>query len=510
MRSNFTGLIFILLLLFTAPVLAQQNTGIDTSKASYGGYVGAITVNGLNYQQIAFRGDIPIGKFGFGLDVQMLIDANGQIRKEDWDNWKAYLDKIYYIRYGRKSDPFYFRLGGLDYSYLGYSNIVNGYSNMTQYPAVKKYGGELSFYFTREDEENPGKGNKSFGMEIFGNDFKELTNTQKSMVFGSRIFFSPFWKFQIGATIAADLNEYASLPVFTTQRDLIGETNWAKLNTVFSNSQLLTNHIINSPIDTLQGTSIFNKNTARSQSAVWGLDFGIPLIEAELFKLDIYAHFSKIGFGKITAADTAHSQFDGGWGIALPGIRVVIGPNNFLTFTAEYRKASPHFLFGYYDYTYETERAVFVRSNVNGNEKVFTETKSQSLYDIKNAMNGIYVGMVFNFFGLVGVTANYQDLFAPDNQHLRSIKGELGIGQTLKKLIPLSEVKGYYYQDNVQDFKQWKTPNTIAGLTVGYNFKGAVVGLDYRWTFQDLDGSGKIDQPNETIKTIGFRTAVNF
>ena len=86
----------------------------------------------------------------------------------------------------------------------------------------------------------------------------------------------------------------------------------------------------------------------------------------------------------------------------------------------------------------------------------------------------------------------------------------MGIGESLKKILPVTEVKGYYVQNNVENFKDWRTPSTIVGLNIGYNFKGAVVGFDYRWSFRDLDGSGKIDQPNETFKTIGFRTAVNF
>jgi hypothetical protein len=48
------------------------------------------------------------------------------------------------------------------------------------------------------------------------------------------------------------------------------------------------------------------------------------------------------------------------------------------------------------------------------------------------------------------------------------------------------------------------------GFNIGYNYKGAIVGIDYRWTFQDMDGNGSIKGSDETIKTISFRTAVTF
>jgi hypothetical protein len=84
------------------------------------------------------------------------------------------------------------------------------------------------------------------------------------------------------------------------------------------------------------------------------------------------------------------------------------------------------------------------------------------------------------------------------------------MGETLKKMISFADVKGYYIQNNVQDFREWKSPSTVMGFNIGYNYKGAIVGIDYRWTFQDLNGDGLIRGSEEKIKTISFRTAVNF
>lgn len=113
-------------------------------------------------------------------------------------------------------------------------------------------------------------------------------------------------------------------------------------------------------------------------------------------------------------------------------------------------------------------------------------------------------------FGYIVGYAGYQDLIGSDKTHMRSLHGEVRMGETLKKMLHFADLKGYYIQNNVQDFRQWKTPSSLVGFNIGYNYKGAIVGIDYRWTFQDLDGNGIIKGNGETIKTISFRTAVSF
>ena len=164
-----------------------------------GAFVGATSLGGINYQQIGFRGDFPIGKFGFGLDVKVLLDATGKIRKEDWDQWQDYLDKVYYIRYGHRGDPFYIKTGGLDYSYLGYRNIINGYSNMLEYPTVKRYGLEMAV-----------QGDK-FGAELFLNDFKEFSMNKPSAVIGGRLTYKLLGDITLGVSAVTDLNQFNGL-----------------------------------------------------------------------------------------------------------------------------------------------------------------------------------------------------------------------------------------------------------------------------------------------------------
>jgi hypothetical protein len=483
--------------------------------------VGSVTIDGKTYQQFAVRADIPIGKFGFGLDAQFLFDENGQIRKDDWDEWQDYLDKIYYIRYGKKKDPLYIKVGGLDYSYMGYSNIINGYSNMIQYPARKRYGGEVSFYIPSGRR----NGKPLFGGELFFNDIKEVMvkdPASPGMVFGTRAFVRPLKYFEVGVSFAGDLNEYNSFldrdldgvpdlidsypkdRLLATEMDKVDINDWNFLLNTYSAyygtdrsgayNRLLAQGL--APADTTRMGDLFNLNNESSRMYAASFDLGIPIIEKESFKFDIYSHITKL-WGENTTY---------GWGAALPGVRFIVGSggiNNFLTFKAEYRRSSSQFLYGYFNNTYELERAKFV-----GRDQVVT--KQQSLLAITEGLNGIYASLEINLFNYVVGYASYQDLMGGSELHVRSIHGEVKMGEALKKIISFADVKGYYVQNNVQDFREWKTPSTLMGYTIGYNYKGAIMGMDYRWTFQDLDGDNLIRGKSEIVKTISFKTSISF
>lgn len=491
----------------------------DSSKFAGGAVIGSVTIDGKTYQQFALRADVPIGKFGFGVDLQLLFDEKGQIRKEDWDQWQDYMDKIYYIRYGKKNDPFYIRIGGLDYTYIGYANIVNGYSNMVQYPSRKRYGGELSFYIPSEKL----GGKPRLGAELFFNDVKEViveSPVKPAIVFGSRVYYRPIRHFELGVSLAGDLNEYNAF------QDKDGDGVPDAIDLYSSNKNWATemdkitvgewNHLLNDPYwgatradaynklvglglvpsDTSRMNDLFNLHNQSSKMYAASVDVGIPIIEKEKIKLDVYSHFTQLKGESRTY----------GWGAALPGVRLIVGAGNvntFLTFKAEYRRSSKEFLFGYFNNTYELERAQFLP-----NKKVIT--KQEQLMAIKDTYNGIYASAELNFFGYIATYASYQDLKGANSDHLRSLHGELRMGETLKKMIHFADVKGYYIQNNVQDFRELKTPSTIMGYTVGYNYKGAIMGIDYRWTFQDLNGNGLIRGSKEVFKTISFRTAVSF
>ena len=132
------------------------------------GSFGAATIDGKIYNQISFRPEITYKKLGVGLDVNIYIDANGEIYSKNWmfndfdSSFETIMDKIYYVRWGNRNDDFYFRVGSLPSITLGYGALVERYSNSLEYPQVKKLGLNLI------------AGNDKVKFEYIHSDFKSL------------------------------------------------------------------------------------------------------------------------------------------------------------------------------------------------------------------------------------------------------------------------------------------------------------------------------------------------
>lgn len=502
MRKIFLGAIIGIFLVFiNFSVYAQEEetssteeSTEDEEKEGIGGsaFIGGVTIDGKNYQQFGIRTDIPIFKIGLGVDIQLLLDENGEVRKEDWDEWTDYLDKLYYIRWGKKDDPLYFKFGGIDYTRIGFGNIVNGYSNMVQYPEIKRWGYEMSVY------------TQKFGVEIMLNNFKELFANQAGMLAAGRVSVIPIGKLEIGASFASDFNEYNGLSDFDGDNfpdaidaypdnaDFVTEYDFY-MDESNQNQVFVDQAVLYGLIDGTKKSDLVPYGSLSSMSYAYGVDIGYPIIETGNFDFTIYSHFTQLG------GDSLYGR-----GITLPGARIGLG--KMFTISAEYRKASHRFLYGYYNYTYELERAVFVQDPVTGMQSVVT--KQNRLAQVTESTNGFFAGVEINIQDLILGKLNYSDMIDSSSMHIRSIVGEL---ELTPKLLPKdAHAKAYYVQNNVENFQVWKTPSTIMGYTLEYDFNGVVLGFDYRFTFQDLDGNGLIEGTNETTKTFGLKTSIKF
>nr|MDA3886076.1 hypothetical protein [Candidatus Delongbacteria bacterium] len=464
------------------PTNNTEDTGVSGTAI-----IGGISIDGQNYQQIGFRFDVPIGKFGFGLDAQLLIDEEGNVRSEDWDELEDYIDKIYYVRWARKGDPFYIRLGGLDYTYLGYNIIVDGYSNMIEYPAYKRIGMELSF-----------EGEK-FGGEMLVNNYKELFTDKPGMLFGVRGFYKVWGDLAIGATYATDLNQFNGLrdnddDEYPNEIDRFPEDDkfatWFDYYLYYSdNDSNFANTAINvlPEADSIKKEDLEEFTNLEEQVTIWGVDIGYPIFKNDFMTIDIYGQFAQIQ--------------DYGWGYSAPGFRAKAGP---FILSAEYRHTDGEFLFGYFNPTYEMERATYFGG---------TFVTKEDMLELVPGLDGYFVGLHFNAWDWFSIQANYQDLRSneagSDIESVKSISGEFALSETL---IPkISVAKAYYMQNNVEDFTDWKTSGSIMGYTLGYNInEGTSIIFDYRYTFEDMNGDGEIEGKNETIKTISISTAIKF
>ena len=494
----------ILMLAVSTALLAQEGEGggsvsddsgiegMNQEQSPYGyaigGIFGAVSIDGKNYQQIGLRPEIKLWKLGIGLDINLLFDDEGKVRKEDWDEWKDYLDKMYYIRWGQKGDLFSFRYGGLAVTTLGYGTLITGYTNMLEYPTYKRQGLEL------------GIETKHFGMEFIANDLKELSGGEPGFMGGGRIYIKPFSRLQIGGSIAGDLNEYKGLrdtdgdgipdemDAYPEDDDYATQIDYYRAKLDDTNEPTVIAELIASGlISDIERSELMDVNKNRSRTGFWAADAGVKLVDLDFFKVDVYTQY-------------AMCLNTGGWGYTLPGVRIKGG--SLFELYADYRQQSDEFIFGYYNDTYDLERAKYVQS---GSDYVI-QTKKDKLEAAEEA-KGYMAGMRINLFELAYGKIEYQDMRWGDLRD-KSLKGEVAMN---KNVIPMiSKAKAYYAQNNVDNFKL-KSESTIMGAVIGIGMSENVsIDFNYLITFQDKDGNGEIEGSDETITNISVSTSTVF
>lgn len=99
--------------------------------------VGSVTIGDNTYSQIRLMPEIVIWKFGFGLDIDLLIDSEGKVRKEDWDEAQDIINKIYYIRFAQRKDPFL--LQGRQYPGLYSGSWLDLWMDIPICSAIRKF-----------------------------------------------------------------------------------------------------------------------------------------------------------------------------------------------------------------------------------------------------------------------------------------------------------------------------------------------------------------------------------
>ncbi len=451
-----------------------------------GAVFGAVTIDGKNYQQIGLRPEIKLWKLGIGLDVHVLLDDEGKVRQEDWNDWLDYVDKIYFIRFGQKGDPFYFRYGGLDWSTLGYGTLIYGYTNMLEYPTYKRQGFEL------------GINTEHWGGELIINDVKELSRDRRGFMGGGRLFVKPFSRLQIGASIAGDLNEYNGLrdtdgDGYPDEIDRYPEDDDYATDIDYYRGHGVSNAAINELVaagilSPLEKSDLQSIREIRSKTGFWSVDAGFVILNFEYLKLDIYSQFAR------------NFQTDG-WGYSAPGVRLSLG--SFVEFYADYRQQSDKFIFNYYNDTYDLERAKYVDDGTGNLTIVTKKEKLETALEAK----GYMAGMKLNFWNIITGRAEYQDMKWGDIND-KSIRGELSLN---KNIIPfITKAKAYYVQNNVEKL-EWKTESTVMSAVVGIGLaEGVSVDLKYLVTFEDKNGDGKIRGDEETITNVSVSTSALF
>ena len=186
---------FIIFFSLVTMSFAQEKEGVSTSAS-----MGSVTMDGKIYNQVSIRPEIPIGKIGVGLDLYIYFNDEG-IYPGNWDfkNGNALttlVDKIYYIRWGKPEDNLYFKVGALPSATLGQGILVNNYSNIMEYPQVRRVGLDFKMKFL-----------KQFGVELMH------SNVKKSApgVLATRFSYEPFPRLSLGLSYVTDLDQNQGL-----------------------------------------------------------------------------------------------------------------------------------------------------------------------------------------------------------------------------------------------------------------------------------------------------------
>jgi len=252
MKSTKTFIIIICMLMFLSVIVhAQLPSAAAAMMGKSGGYVpmgvGATFIDGETYYLVSFAPEVAFGQLGIGLDLNLRFNTQGKLRMGDYSKFEDYLRIIRYVRWAQKGDPFYIRVGQLDYSLLGHGSIIYNYRNSASYD-MRRTGIELDLNFEKY-------GFESIYSDITGRGLLGLRGYFRPLKFTSLAKIPFINNFEVGATFTRDLNQYADY----THNDTF------------------------SRID-----------SSRSGLSIYGFDFGLPILSYSFLKSTLYYDFAQI------------------------------------------------------------------------------------------------------------------------------------------------------------------------------------------------------------------------
>ncbi len=309
--------------------------------------LGATLINGETYYLVSITPELAFGQFGVGIDLNLRFNTQGKIRPGDYTNFEDYLRIVRYVRWAEKGDPFYIRVGQLDYSLLGHGSIIYNYSNSASYD-LRRTGVELDLNFEKE-------GFESIYSDVNNKGLLGLRGYVKPLKFTSLATLPVVNNFEVGATYARDLNEYADY------------------HRVAINSNTI--------------------DSSKSGLAIYGFDLGLPIISYAVFKSSLYYDFAQIvNFGHGSSA----------------GINMYASGLGLVTLKGKYelRFNGKNYLPAYFNALYEHDR--FDVSN--------RLSKSDTLLDITKSTNSYYGELIISILNSFNIIAGYQAPFDTKDQ----------------------------------------------------------------------------------------------
>ena len=528
------------LLLLACPALAQNYP----LAPSYTGSMGSVTVGQEQFYRMSFRPDVPIGKWGVALDLELFIEGNGNISTRGWEfgsgteTFDSLLRKIYYVRYGRSDDPVFFKVGALDRVTLGYGLIMADYRNTLQYPGVKKTG----LQFRLEEI-----GGSSFGIEGILNNVQDFQ--EGGALLGARAFGQIGGKLELGLTYVTDLDQYSGLrdrdddgvpdevDAFPDNAnralDNDGDGVPDELDSDDDNDGVIDVDVLSGfnteissalfglnadfgdafPVDQrVNRRKPFNKDqVGRDAFSILGLDLGYPLAQHKTLALKLYGQFALLLDDEDALSDFDAQQqgvFPGnrkaeGFGIAAPGLWLDVGP---LNGQIEFRHFRDDFDARYFDEIYELDRARL--------DLASGRARSKDAHLIRGAdLNGVFGRLGAELGQYLDASASYQYLTGQDDPKQQLI-GYAALSSKLLEQIPrFTHASAYYQKNNIgtslnadgddKDGFLESTEDTFYGYEIGLEMAGgAAVLWDTRFIFERGADQRLVRRKIMTIETV--------
>ena len=477
--------------------------------------VGSATINDTIYNQVALRPELSFGKLGIGFDLVMYIDNEGNIRKDEWDEASDFIDKILYLRWGQKSDPFWLLWGSLDNVTLGYGGLISGYSNMMEFPSVRKVGINTGLNFG------------SFGTEVFLSNMKDFSRGGTLLGLRGTYKVSDALPITLGMNFVRDMNQFSGL------KDSDGD-DYPDLFDDFPNDKTLWNDTDGDGIADLNGGSKapdggwdidadgnntldseqsdislkpepFKSTNSKAVAQGFGFDIGYPLLKSRALSLEVYSEFNTLSFSQSTGDTTYFNRNKmTGSGITLPGVRAALF--GFLNISFEYRIKNGYFIPQFFDGSYDLSR-VTVQTTESG---ILVRTKDQQVFadPLSNKdTKGMYGSASANLFNLLTFNASYANMKA-DTTEFNSFNALLNLNAV--NIPKLSVAQAYYQRNNDKNPFDFGNPsiNTVFGYKVGYEVsQGVSVIWDFRQFYRDSGIPGAAIEP---VKQTTIETAFDF
>ena len=483
----------------------------------------SVTVGGQQWTRLAISPDIPIWKFGVGLDLELFLDEKGNFSRKSWefdkDNWEeSVFRKIKYLRFGHENDPLFVKVGGLSDVTLGYGFIVDRFTNLLYYPDKKLLG--VQVYLNNISP-------LGVTLQTMTPDVQEFQNNggivaARLAIMPLKISAIPILKnLSVGGTYAIDLNEFAPARDWSFSGNLNDKNangkedydvsmrqahNASDTSVVKRASQM---GIIDTSTTLYPGIDTTYRDSVR-RYALLGVDVGVPIIKTSLLGLEIYGQAGAVADSNLFGHQT-------GWGFGAPGARLTVGP---LVAQVEYRHIHGKFSPEYFGPYYLDERLHRYPQPPG------PTTKSDSLGN--NSLDGVFGELGFNIINLVMIDGSYQYMAGTNDALDQRFEAKGALGDAILKRIPkISKAEFYFYKTDINrtivvytgkgkpyllngkkiydDFFEM-TPSLYWGYRVGFEItKGASIIWDTRYGYM-WNESYRLVPNNQMI----IQTAVTF